>query len=119
MEPTMRAGTLFRAVVPAAVVLAMAGAACTGAPLVDRVTSPGAGGTDGRSRPLLPASPTALPDFDPATFRQLLVELRGKPVVVNIWGSWCGPCIAEAPDLARISAAFRGRVQFVGVDISD
>ena len=70
-------------------------------------------------RPLLPASATALPQLDPARFRQLLAQLRGKPVVVNIWASWCGPCIAEAPDLAAAAQEFQGRVQFLGVDVLD
>lgn len=68
---------------------------------------------------LLPSSPTALPDFTPQRFRALLGELRGRPVVVNFWGSWCGPCYREAPQIAEVAGAFEGRVQFLGVDISD
>ncbi len=68
---------------------------------------------------LLPSSPTALPQFDPGRFHQLLTHLRGKPVVINIWASWCGPCIAEAPGLARMARDYRGRVQFLGVDVLD
>jgi thiol-disulfide isomerase/thioredoxin len=70
---------------------------------------------------LLPASPTALPEFDLATFRALLAELAGKgtPAVVNVWASWCGPCTQEAPGLASVSAKYSGRVQFLGVDIQD
>jgi len=67
----------------------------------------------------LPASPTALPLFSPAQFKQLLESLKGKPVVVNIWASWCGPCNAEAPGLAREARRFQGKVQFIGVDIID
>jgi thiol-disulfide isomerase/thioredoxin len=73
----------------------------------------------GRSGPLLPRDRLELPEFDLAEFRALLDELRGAPVVVNIWGSWCPPCIVEAPDLAQVSAEFQGRAQFVGVDILD
>ena len=40
-------------------------------------------------------------------------------MVINIWGSWCGPCLAEAPDLARVADEYKGRVQFLGVDIND
>ncbi len=69
--------------------------------------------------PLLPSSPTALPEFDPARFSELLAQLRGKPVVINIWASWCGPCLVEAPDLAAASREFQGKVQFVGVDVLD
>jgi cytochrome c biogenesis protein CcmG/thiol:disulfide interchange protein DsbE len=68
---------------------------------------------------LLPACPTALPTFDLATFKSLLAQLHGTPVVVNVWASWCGPCIKEAPELAEASGAHRGRVQFIGVDIQD
>ncbi len=68
---------------------------------------------------LLPQTTCALPQYDAARFRQLLGQLRGVPVVVNIWGSWCGPCLEEAPDLARVAGEFRDRVQFIGVDIND
>jgi thiol-disulfide isomerase/thioredoxin len=68
---------------------------------------------------VLPSSSTALPRFTPAQFRELLVSLRGKPVVVNIWASWCGPCTLEAPGLAREANRARGQVQFLGVDIID
>jgi len=67
---------------------------------------------------LLPATPTALPEFDPDLFRQLLAQLRGRPVVVNVWASWCGPCIEEAPGLARLARQFQ-RIQFIGVNVSD
>jgi cytochrome c biogenesis protein CcmG/thiol:disulfide interchange protein DsbE len=38
---------------------------------------------------------------------------------VNVWGSLCGPCIYEAPQLARVARRYEGRVQFVGVDTGD
>ena len=68
---------------------------------------------------LLPEDRLALPEFDLATYQSLIVELRGTPVVVNVWGSWCPPCTVEAPDLATVSREFEGRVQFLGVDILD
>lgn len=74
-------------------------------------------GSSGQS--LLPRTPTALPEFDAQRFQQLILELRGTPIVVNIWASWCAPCIEEAPGLARVAREYQGRVQFLGVDILD
>lgn len=79
----------------------------------------GGTGSSGATGDLLPASPTALPTYSASEFNQLMAQLRGKPVVVNVWASWCGPCIFEAPQLAVVAATYEGQVQFVGVDIQD
>lgn len=49
-----------------------------------------------------------------------LADQAGTIVVINVWGSWCGPCRAEAPDLVRLANqnADRG-VRFVGVNTRD
>lgn len=49
-----------------------------------------------------------------------LADFSGDIVVLNIWGSWCPPCRAEAPVLAEVSAELRDRgVSFLGVAIRD
>jgi thiol-disulfide isomerase/thioredoxin len=78
-----------------------------------------AGGDSEQPVSLLPENRVALPTFDLPRYEALLGELRGTPVVVNFWGSWCPPCEAEAPGLAEVSSEFEGRVQFLGVDILD
>jgi len=52
-------------------------------------------------------------------FAERLRELRGHPVVVNKWGSWCAPCRAEFPALQRQSVEQGKRVAFLGVDGQD
>jgi cytochrome c biogenesis protein CcmG, thiol:disulfide interchange protein DsbE len=45
--------------------------------------------------------------------------LVGKPTVVNIWGSWCGPCQAETRYLSTVYDDMRAKVRFLGVDTED
>ncbi len=46
-------------------------------------------------------------------------ELRGRPLVVNFWASWCLPCREEAPILNAAARAHTGDVVFVGIDVQD
>jgi cytochrome c biogenesis protein CcmG, thiol:disulfide interchange protein DsbE len=52
-------------------------------------------------------------------FERRLDELRGYPVVVNKWASWCGPCRAEFPFFQRQSVKRGRKVAFLGVNSSD
>lgn len=48
-----------------------------------------------------------------------IAELRGHPIVVNIWASSCGPCRTEFPILSTASARYGRQVAFLGVDVDD
>ncbi len=65
----------------------------------------------------------AVPDLAGTTLdgKQLaLADYRGKFVVVNIWGSWCGPCRVEAPALQETYEQYQSKgVQFLGINARD
>lgn len=49
-----------------------------------------------------------------------LADYAGKAVVVNFWGTWCGPCTTETPEFNKVYLAYRSKpVTFVGIDVKD
>ena len=84
--------------------------------------SPGAGSPgDSGSRPVAvtPEPAPTLRGDDPVTGKEVaLADFRGKPVVINIWASWCPGCIDEAADL-REFAADHPEIVVLGVDFQD
>lgn len=47
-------------------------------------------------------------------------DYKGKIVVLNVWGSWCSPCRAEAPNFAKVSKDTKDKgVQFIGINTRD
>jgi thiol-disulfide isomerase/thioredoxin len=46
-----------------------------------------------------------------------LADFRGKPVVVVVWGSWCAPCRAEAPEVVEAADQIGAEARFVGINL--
>ena len=65
----------------------------------------------------------AAPDLSGKTIddKQLSVSsFKGKVVVLNVWGSWCAPCRAEAPNFEKVYTDLKAQgVQFVGINVAD
>ncbi|MBS1846172.1 MAG: TlpA family protein disulfide reductase [Actinobacteria bacterium] len=66
----------------------------------------------GRAAPPLPTKALRPPAVD-------LAALRGKPVLVDFFASWCEPCAEEAPTLRKLYASLDGRAGIVAVDWDD
>ncbi|MFC4001706.1 TlpA family protein disulfide reductase [Prauserella oleivorans] len=115
----MTARRLFAAVL-GAVLLLMAGCSSPGGSSFNFV-APG-GQTDiryeGAERQPLPE--LAGEDLFDQDKRIAVSDYRGKVVVVNIWGQWCGPCRTEAPEMQKVQDRMRDQgVQVLGVDVRD
>lgn len=68
----------------------------------------------------LPTPPAGqLTSMSEHDFEGVLVGLRGKPVIVNIWASWCSPCRTETPLLERTWKAHQQDVTIIGVASKD
>src|SRR5712692_8645206 len=61
-----------------------------------------------------PAPALAIRTFDGVEYD--LGQLRGTPIVINFWASWCVACRLEAPVLRAAANRYAGRIQFLGIE---
>lgn len=48
-----------------------------------------------------------------------VADYRGTPVVITVWGAWCPPCVAEAPEVVEAAEELAEEAQFVGINLRD
>lgn len=67
-------------------------------------------------------APSPAPDFtvyDVDGNAYKLSDFRGKPVLLNFWASWCGPCQMEMPDIEKAYQDYGDEIHFLIVDLTD
>jgi thiol-disulfide isomerase/thioredoxin len=104
-------------------VLALVLAACSASTSGSSTGSSNFVGGNGEITTVKAASRVAAPALSGTTVaggKDSLAAYKGKVVVINIWGSWCAPCRAEAPNLAAVATAEASKgVQFLGINTRD
>ena len=118
--------TLYRFLKILAAVLAIAVVLLGGYVLMNRSESvqpvPAAQPTEAVASETTEAAPDAAPVF---TFYDLdgnahmLSDFQGKPLILNFWASWCGPCKSEMPDLEKAYQEYGDQIHFLIVDLTD
>lgn len=60
-------------------------------------------------------APPATPFNDPAGKATAISAFKGKPVLVNLWATWCAPCVKELPTIEALEAAQKGKLAVIAV----
>lgn len=66
-----------------------------------------------------PATGKPIPEFNLSTLQGIEMrsaDLKGQPVVINFWATWCGPCREEMPLLERTARALQGKAVFLAIN---
>lgn len=90
--------------------LALVGALLVGVGCGDNGTSKGDADEGGPTRVGIAAS-------DGSSVR--LADFTGTPLVVNMWATWCAPCVKEMPAFDEVAAESSGEVHIIGVNVGD
>jgi len=51
--------------------------------------------------------------------RLALADMKGKPVLIDFWATWCGPCAMQTPIVDRLAKRYEGKLDVVGIDVAD
>ncbi|MEO5858408.1 MAG: thioredoxin domain-containing protein [Pyrinomonadaceae bacterium] len=78
------------------------------------------GGVDGQTkRPVRKPPSGPLPKvtkIDQTRYAEL-IKPQTKPLLINFWATWCGPCREEFPDLVKIDYAYKGKIDFITISL--
>ena len=80
---------------------------------VENTTSP----TTAAQEELYPAPDFTVYDRDGNRYK--LSDFQGKPVLLNFWASWCGPCKSEMPDIEKAFSTYGDEIHFLIVNMTD
>jgi cytochrome c biogenesis protein CcmG, thiol:disulfide interchange protein DsbE len=82
--------------------------------------APGAGGMVGKAAPVFTLPVAANGKENGADEQLALSDLKGHPVILDFWASWCGPCAIEAPVLDRLARRYESKgLVVLGMNASD
>ena len=122
-RPRSAPAALLRAAVVAVLLVVLTSCSTTGADEGTRSSGQeGYVGVQGNLTRIAPADRKLLPTVSGTTLEDQPIstaDYRGKVVVVNVWGSWCAPCRAEAPALQQASEETKDLAQFLGITTRD
>lgn len=63
-------------------------------------------------------SRSAVTQIDEVALKKLLVP-NGRPLLINFWATWCDPCREEFPELVKIDAEYKGKIDFITISLDD
>ncbi len=82
--------------------------------------APGTGGMVGKPGPTFTLPVAANGKGSGANEQLNLADLKGHPVILDFWASWCGPCAVEAPVLDRLARRYESKgLVVLGMNVSD
>ena len=91
-------------------VSAAVGVLCLSIAIAGQVKAPPAG--------VAPAKVVAITQINIAGLKKTITP-NGKPLLINFWATWCDPCREEFPDLVKLDADYKGKIDFITISLDD